>query len=293
MPTLGQELRAVLLSAVLAFLILIAGQTPWSVLLAINFRNGPSAVPWSVAAMAIVLWLMWQYLSGRGWPRRTSATRRRYLRANHVPAKPYALAVLTGVLAVIALAGVWIVLFQLAKTPANALADSSKYPWMTVVLVTVMSSLVSPISEEIAFRGYSQQILEGQFSGLTAVVLSSTLFMLAHANHGLYWTKLSVYFLAGLTFGAIALLTNSILTTLPVHIVGDVTFFVLIWPNDSGRVLVSAGGADRWFWIHVAQAVLFGAFALLGFRRLAKIRASSTCLRESTVSRDVAVRSSP
>jgi len=157
---------------------------------------------------------MWQYLSGTGWPRRTSAIRRRYLRANHVSAKPYALAVLTGVLGVIALAGVWIVLFQLAKTPANVLADGSKYPLMTVVLVTVMSSLVSPISEEIAFRGYSQQVLEGQFSGLTAVVLSSTLFMLAHANHGLYWTKLSVYFLAGLTFGAIALLTDSILTTL-------------------------------------------------------------------------------
>jgi membrane protease YdiL (CAAX protease family) len=293
MSTFGQKIGAVLISAVLAFLILIAGQIPWSVLLALNFRNGPSAVPWSVAAMAVVLWLMWLYLGGKGWPHSTSETRRRHLRANHVPAKPFALAILSGVLAVIALAGVWIVLFQLAKTPANVLADSSKYSLMTVVLVTVTSSLVSPISEEIAFRGYCQQILESRFSGMTAVILSSLLFMLAHTNHGLYWTKLSVYFLAGLTFGAIALLTKSILTTLPVHIVGDLTFFVLIWPNDAGRVLVSAGGADRWFWIHVAQAVLFGALALLGFRRLVKLRVTSTYLSESTVSRDLAVRGSP
>jgi membrane protease YdiL (CAAX protease family) len=292
MSTFGRKMRAFLVSAVLAFLILMAGQIPWSVLLSINFRNGPSAVPWSVAAMAIVLWLLWQYLGGKGWPHSTSETRRRYLRANHVPAEPYAVAVFSGVLAVISLAGVWIVLFRLAKTPANALADSSKYPLMTVVLVTVMSSLVSPISEEIAFRGYCQKILEGRFSGLTAVALSSTLFMLAHANHGLYWTKLSVYFLAGLMFGAIALLTNSILTTLPVHIVGDVTFFALIWPKDAGRVLVSVGGTDNWFWIHVAQAVLFGALALLGFRRLAKLGASSTCPRESTISQDLAASSS-
>jgi len=118
---------------------------------------------------------------------------------------------------------------------------------MTLVLVTLMSSLVSPISEEIAFRGYCQQILEGQFSGLTAVILSSTLFMLAHTNHGLYWTKLSVYFLAGLTFGAVALLTNSILTTLPVHIVADVTFFVFVWPNDAGRVLIPRAGPTGGF----------------------------------------------
>jgi membrane protease YdiL (CAAX protease family) len=284
MSILGQKIRSFLICGVLAFLILLAGQIPWSLLLFINFRNRPSAVPWSVAAMAILLWLIWQYLGGTGWPRSTSETRRRYLRANRVPSKPYALAVFSGILAVIALAGVWIVLFQLAKTPANVLPDISEFPLMTVVLVTLMSSLVSPISEEIAFRGYCQKILEGQFSALTAVVLSSTLFMLAHTNYGLYWTKLSVYFLGGLTFGAIALLTNSILTTLPVHIVADVTFFVFVWPNDASRVLISAGGADRWFWIHVAQAMLFGTFALLGFCRLAKLRSGSTCVSKSIIS---------
>jgi membrane protease YdiL (CAAX protease family) len=86
------------------------------------------------------------------------------------------------VLALIALAGFWIVFFQLVKTPANVLDDPSKYPLLTIVLVVGMSSLVSPIVEEIAFRGYCQQILERRFSGMTAVLLSSLLFMLAHAN---------------------------------------------------------------------------------------------------------------
>ncbi len=181
------------------------------------------------------------------------------------------LSFLAGVLAVIGLAGLWIVSFQLVLTPANVLADASQYPRLTVVLVTLMSSLVSPIVEEIAFRGYLQGTLEGLFHAAMAVFISSLLFMLAHVNHGWYWPKLTVYFLAGVVFGLIARLTNSILASLPVHVVGDLTFFLLIWPRDSSRVLVSAGGADRWFWVHLAQAVIFSIAAAFAFARLAKM----------------------
>jgi membrane protease YdiL (CAAX protease family) len=267
---------AVLWSALIGFLILLVGQTIWGGLLAANFKSSPRAVPWSVAAMAVVLWLFWQYLGGRWPPRSTSESRKRALRADPVSGSVLMGALLAGVLSIIALAGLWIVFFRLVKTPANVLDDPSKYPLLTVVLIVVMSSLVSPIVEEIAFRGYCQQILERHFSGKIAVLLSSLLFMVAHANHGWYWSKLSVYFLAGVVFGAIARLTNSILTSLPVHIFGDLTFFILIWPRDSARVLVTVGGADKWFWIHVAQAILFAAFALLAFHRLEKQTLSAT-----------------
>ena len=265
-----RRVLAVLWSALVAFLILSVGQAIWGLLLTANFKNSPRTTPWSVAAMAVVLWLLWQYLGGRWWPRRTSEARKRDLRANGVSGTVLAEALLAGLTSVIALAGLWIVFFHLVKTPANVLDDPSKYPLLTIVLVVSMSSLVSPIVEEIAFRGYCQQILERHFSAGTAVLASSLLFMLAHANHGWYWPKLSVYFLAGVVFGAIARLTNSILTTLPVHVVGDLTFFTLIWPHDSSRVLVTAGGADKWFWIHVAQAIVFAAFAILAFWRLSR-----------------------
>lgn len=269
--SVSTKILATLWSAGISFVILLVGQAIWSVLLAANFKNSIRAAPWSVAAMAIALCLFWQYLGGRWWPRRTSDARRRDLRANPVSGSVFATALLAGLLAIPALAGLWIVFFQLVKTPANVLADASNYPLLTVVLVIGMSSLVSPVVEEIAFRGYCQQILERHFSARSAVLLSSLLFMLAHANHGWYWPKLSVYFLAGVVFGSIARLTNSILTSLPVHVIGDVTFFTLIWPRDSSRILVTAGGAGLWFWIHVAQAVVFSVLALLAFRRLAVI----------------------
>jgi membrane protease YdiL (CAAX protease family) len=271
----GGKFAAILWSALLAFLILFVGQTAWSVLLAVNFKNSTTAAPWSAVAMAIVLWLLWQYLGGGWWPRSTSEARKRDLRANPVSRAALGISVLAGLLSIVALAGYWIIFFQLVKTPPNVLADASKYPRLTVVLVVAMSSLVSPIVEEIAFRGYCQQILERHFSGTAAVFLSSLLFMLAHVNHGWYWPKLTVYFFAGVTFGAIARLTNSILTSLPVHIVGDLTFFLLIWPRDAKRILVTAGGADVWFWLHVAQAVGFTVLAWMAFRELAKLRAAS------------------
>jgi hypothetical protein len=58
-----------------------------------------------------------------------------------------------------------------------------------------------------------------------------------------------------------------------VHIVGDVTFFTLVWPHDAARRLVWEGGADAWFWLHVAQAIGFTVLAMLAFRKLARAAA--------------------
>jgi len=124
--SVGRKIVAILWSAVLAFLILFVGQSIWGLLLAANFKNSPRTGPWSVAVMAVVLWLLWQYLGGRWWPHSTSEARKRYLRANPVSRREYATALLAGVLGLAALAGYWIVFFQLVKTPANALGDPSK-----------------------------------------------------------------------------------------------------------------------------------------------------------------------
>jgi len=244
----------------------------WGGLYMLNLKTGPS-IPWSVLPMAAVLWLMWQYLNGKGWPRGTSEARRNLLRARPVASRTFAWAFLAGALAIVALAGYWIVLFQLVKMPGNVLPNPRDYPLLTMVLFTIMGSLVSPFAEEAGLRGYCQVILEREFRGPIAVVISSVFFAFGHYNHGLLWPKLSVYFLAGLAFGTIAYLTKSILPGIPVHMLGDLTFFALVWPYDTSRRLVWEGGADVWFWIHVAQAVGFTAFAILAYRKLAELPA--------------------
>ena len=52
--------------------------------------------------------------------------------------------------------------------------------------------------------------------------------------------------------------------------IGDLAFFTLVWPHDAARRLVSDSGTDNWFWIHVAQAIVFTVLAVLAFQRLAR-----------------------
>ena len=255
----------------LAFAITTFAGGVWSALLVTNLRSSP-AVPWSVLAMALLLWLMWSYLGGSGWPRSTSEARRRYLRANRRSGRTYLWSWVAGVLSVVALAGYWIVLFQLVKMPPNALSDVSSYPRITVALMILMGSLVSPLMEEAGFRGYFQVALEREFRGPVAVAISSVLFALAHGpTQGFLWPKLLFYFLVGVGFGATAYLTNSILPAIPVHFVGLLIFFTLVWPHDAARRLVWEGGTDNWFWIQVLQAILFTVLAAWAFQRLARV----------------------
>ena len=106
---------------------------------------------------------------------------------------------------------------------------------------------------------------------MVAVLISSVFFAVAHLTHGAFPPKLGLYFLAGVTFGVTACLTDSILPGILVHIIADLTFFLLVWPTDADRVLLTEGGADAWFWIHVAQVLVFGGLAVFGYYRLASL----------------------
>jgi membrane protease YdiL (CAAX protease family) len=276
------RLVAVVWAAILASLITGFGAGIWIALLISNLATSP-AIPWAVLAMAFVLWLLWQYLGGKGWPQSTSDQRRANLRANLVPRPVWVWALLAGVLSLVALAGFWIVLVEIVGAGGNpTLPDYSQYPVLTVTLGILMGSLVSPITEEAAFRGYAQVILERVFPAVIAIGISSVLFALWHGpTQGFVWSKLLFYFVVGVVFGTIAYLTDSVLPALPVHILGDLTFFFLIWPYDAARPLIWREGADAWFWLHAAQAILFATLAVFAFRQLARI--SNSRIRRNEV----------
>ncbi|MGD0010097.1 MAG: type II CAAX endopeptidase family protein [Terriglobia bacterium] len=271
MRSLSGRIMAVAWSGILGFLIIVFGAGVWAALVASNLKTSP-AVPWAVPVMALVLGLMWLYLGGKYWPRSTSQARRRLLRANPVSAQAFGWALLAGVMSIAAFAGYWIVMFQLVKMPGNALPDFSRYPLLTVALMILMGSLAAPLTEEPAFRGYCQVILEREFRGPIAVVISSVLFALAHGpTQGFLLPKLLFYFLVGVAFGATAYLTDSILPAIPVHVAGLLIFFSLVWPHDANRRLLWEGGGGAWFWIHAAQTIIFTALAILAFLRLARV----------------------
>ena len=259
-------------SAIVAYFIALVLQGVWSALIAGNLATSP-AIPWSVPVIAILVWLAWQSLDGKGWPSSTSAARHRYLRAHAVPARVFLWALVAGALSLTALAGCWIVMTQIVRMPGNVLPDVSKYPWLTTTLMIVTGSLIGPVMEQAGFWGYGQVMLEEAFRAPVAILILSLLFAVGpHPPTGAaLWPKFVFYFLSSIMFGTLSLFTNSILPGLVVHIVGDLTFFTVVWPRDPTRPLVGETGPDAWLWLHAAQAILFAAFAILAFTQLAKV----------------------
>jgi membrane protease YdiL (CAAX protease family) len=257
------------LAALVSLAVAALGSLTWGPLLVANLALSPR-IPWSVPAEAAALLLIWLYLGGRGRPRRTSAARRELLRARVVAPRAFAWAAIAGGLSLAALAGLWIVLVELTGAGGNpTLPSTDRYPALFLALVIAMGSLVSPLTEEAAFRGYGQVLLERRFRPVVAVALSSLFFALYHGpTQGFAPSKILFYFTVGAVFGTTALLTRSVLPAIPVHIAGDVLFFTLIWPHDATRPLVWTHGADAIFWLHCAQVAVFGALAFAAFTRL-------------------------
>lgn len=279
MPTVGvmetptrtrtSAVRSIAVAALASFGVAALGTITWGPLLALNERLTPT-VPWSVPAEGLALVLIWSWLGGRWRPARWAAARRRLLRSRIVSPAAFAWAAVAGGLSLVALAGLWIVLVRVTGVGGNpTLPSAARYPAFVFAALIVMGSLVSPLTEEAAFRGYGQVLLERRFPPVAAVALSSLFFALYHGpTQGFQPSKVAFYFVVGVVFGTIAYLTDSVLPAIPVHLAGDLLFFTSIWPQDAGRTLVWTHGADLGFWLNAAQVLVFGALAWLAFRRL-------------------------
>ncbi|SRR6266566_3762373 len=265
------RIPAVVWFGAMAFLLATSAGGVWTLLLMSNLATSPT-IPWSVAVIAFLLWIMWQYMGGRWWPRSTSQARHRYRRATPLPGGVLAWALMAGLLSMVALVGYWLVLFQLVKIPARVLPSFSGYPLLTVIPVLLMAPLVSSLAEEVTFRGYFQGILEHKVSGPVAIVIAALLISPGHSlTQGFLWPIMLWYFFADVMLGTIAYLTKSILPGIVVHSIGLLIFFTLVWPYDAQRRLIWETGANTGFWIAAAQAIIFTVLALLAFIRLARV----------------------
>jgi membrane protease YdiL (CAAX protease family) len=243
----------------------------WAALLLSNLSHSPG-LPWSSMVMAVILWALWSYLNGRWAPASTRDARRAYLRAAQLPRRVYSWALIAGLLWVVFLAGFWIVLDQLVTVPGNKLPDFSTLPVLTVIATLIVACASGALSEEAGFRGYFQGSLERAGLGAVAILYTALLMAPIHAlTQGFVWPTLVFYLLVDAMLGALAYFTKSILPGIVVHAIGLFTFLGLIWPGDKTRSPIAQGGADWWFWIHLAQTVLFGALSLYALYRLAKL----------------------
>jgi membrane protease YdiL (CAAX protease family) len=243
------------------------------------------ALPWSAVIMPIVLAGLGIFLAGRGWPRWGAAARRALVPLAPVSREAWIWSLAAGVVGVMALAGLWSVLGSLVRVGPNALPDTGGVPLWTAVPMLLVSIIAAPLTEELAFRGYAMGLLRRHFGPISAMLISSLMFAAAHLTHGLYPTKLVIYFLVGLGLAATVWRTGSLLPAMIVHSFGDLVFFTLVWPHDVGRRLVTEGGADAGFFMAVALTVVCSVLWYAAFRRLLQATAPAMSSNTSPTAR--------
>ena len=207
----------------------VVGVVPWIVMARMNAEVRPD-LPWAAIATATYLALLLAWLNGGGPPRRWKEKRHELLRlwslrpSSTQDCDPLSIPAI--VLAFVALTAVWIALGS-SKPP-----DLSGYPTTAYRFsVAIMGAVVSGVVEEAAFRGYMQRGLE-RFGVHRAILITSVIFVLFHAVHGL-GTLLVLgpgIFVASWLYGWLAWRTGSILPGMVIHSLGDFayTYFGLL-----------------------------------------------------------------
>ena len=206
-----------------------AGVLPWIVMARMNAQIRPD-LPWAALATAFYLALFIAWLNGAGPPQRWKQARRKLLRLRSGPPREknddHLISTPAIIVAFVLLTVVWIALGP-SEPP-----DLSGYPTTAYRFsVAIMGAAVSGIVEEAAFRGYMQRGLE-RFGVHRAVLITSVVFVLVHAVHGL-GTLLVLgpgIFVASWLYGWLAWRTGSILPGMVIHSLGDFayTYFGLL-----------------------------------------------------------------
>jgi membrane protease YdiL (CAAX protease family) len=282
MSTPSAKLTALIRAIVVASAIALLPQGLWSALILVNVRTSPT-VPWAVVLMTGLLVMLWRFLGGAFPPRRTADARRRQLRAVSVPRAPLAWALLGGGLSMVALTGYWIVLAQITRMPGNVLPTTNDLPRWMLVIAVLAGAAISPLCEQMGIWGYAQDILQHAFTRRTSIAISALIFaFLPHPPFGVpLLPRIAFFFLVGLPFGVIADATGSMLPNLPIHMLGLLAFFGVVWPQDPQRRLVSEGGANAWFVVHAAQAIVFTILTIMALRRLTRAERQAALQRRT------------
>jgi membrane protease YdiL (CAAX protease family) len=265
---------------VIGMLIVLAGTIPRNLLFAANLRYFTS-VPWAVPLTALYVWLLWRYLKGAGAPASTAVARRTHLRANRVSMDMWAWALLAGGFGIAALVLALRVANRLVVLPQQQLPDLTEVPVVTVLSLLLMAAPVAGIIEEAAFRGYMQGPIERRYGLAAAILITGTMFAIAHLDFTLIlWPY---YVIVAAIYGTVTSLTNSIVPAVVLHTGGNLYSNFDLWLHGQAEWQASPGpaalvwttGPDASFWISSLALLIVAAVAAAAYLQLAIVARKS------------------
>lgn len=268
---MGTVLQAVLIG----MLVMIAGTIPRNLIFAANLRFYPG-VPWAVPVTAVYLWFFWRYLQGAGPPESTAVERRVSLRANRVSGRVWAWALLAGGLGIVALVLALRVANRMVVLPQQQLPNLAQVPRATVLALLLTAAPVAGIIEEAAFRGYMQGPIERRFGLAVAILVTGTMFAVAHLDFTLIlWPY---YVAVAAIYGIVTHRTGSILPSVVLHTSGNLYSNLDLWLHGQAEwqaasgpaTLIWSSGADAPFWIASLALLLVTAATVWAYGRLVR-----------------------
>src|SRR5204862_3538762 len=108
---------------------------------------------------------------------------------------------------------------RLVVLPQQQLPDLSQVATITVISLLIMAGLVAGVVEEAAFRGYMQGPIERRYGLVVAILITGTMFAVAHLDFTLIlWPY---YVAVAAIYGTVTYLTNSIRPAVVLHTAGN------------------------------------------------------------------------
>lgn len=295
-PYLWRRLPVAVRAALTGLAVAAAGAAPWTLLVSANSKHW-SSIPWAVPPTALYLWLFWRYVRGAGPPRSTAQARRATSRANRLSDDVWGMALLAGGLGLVAVLFLQGVMSRVVALPEQQDLDASRYPLITVLSWVLMGAAVAGVVEEVSFRGYTQGPIERRHGPVIAILVTGTLFGLAHFTHAEFTLALMPYYLAAAAvYGALAYLTNSILPSMVLHAGGDVwgALDLIVsgrseWhASPASKPLIWDTGPDASFWGSLAAAFIAAAAAVWAYAALARVARREPAIADAHAREDAA-----
>jgi membrane protease YdiL (CAAX protease family) len=244
--------------AVLAgMLVALIGTIPRNLLFAANLRFYPD-FPWAVPVTAVYLWLFWRY----------GAQRSERARANPVAGRLWAWALTAGGLGIVTLVVALRLVNRWIVLPDQQLPPFAGVPRSTVLALLLLAAPVAGVVEEVAFRGYMQRPIERRYGLVVAILVTGTMFAVAHLD---FTPVLWPYYVAvAAIYGVVTSLTDSIKPAIVLHTAGNLYSNFDLWLHGHAEWQAGTSSGNPGFAI-VALVVLLMVTAW-SFLRLARSR---------------------
>lgn len=273
------KIPAVVRGLIIGMLIQSIGIMPLFFLIQKNIEHTPT-FPWSLIAGGLILFLTWNFLTGKKLFFSPSHERADLSGANKLGSKSAGLMMVSGLFLAITLLAFAFLGYMLTEVPLQQielLTALKKIPLGSSLCLLFIASLASGVIEELAWRGYAQRIIGKGHSAIVAIGVVALAFTIIHFLPFPVWP---LFFIGSLGWGFLAYYSNSILPGIIFHTLIDLAAFIWAMFNLETFTYVLnynvfKDGINSPFLILLIIAFASGCLTIVSLIRLKQYKANS------------------